>query len=570
MAEAHAGGGGADGRPAALGGRLLAAVALGAGLLYLPALGAHDLWNPDEPRYAQVTREMLDRGDLLVPYLNGEIYTQKPPLFFWAVAAASLPFGGVTETSARLPSALAAIGAVLLTCALGARLFGRRAGLLAGAAFATCATTLWHGRFGQIDMTLTALVALALWFWLRGWSEDRRGFYWLFFAVTGVATVTKGPAGMLPPLLAVVAFFALTRRWRDLRRLRVGRGLLLWALVVAAWLLPAAIAGGESYWRELVFHQNLTRYATPWHHYQPWYHYLTVVPAEFFPWSLLLPAALVAGWRRLVRPHGVVAERAGRMPADGFLFALCWVVATIVFFSISPAKRSVYVLTCYPGLALVVGAGLDRLAAAWSEGGRGLHRAWLAVPCALVATIGLGGAAALVVEGGGRPELELLGQGFLWVGAGALAALGLAAAAALALALARRAGAMAGALAAGMAALALALAVYLLPAFDVLKSVRPLAERFLEASASGEPFAVLPHLDPALLFYTGRRAVPVGEEGALESFLERPGRLWLFAERDDVARRGIDVAALGLAEVARDNDPDNGYVLYRRDPSSAP
>ena len=574
------------GRPAPR--RDLALLALAGALLYLPALGARDLWNPDEARYAEVAREMRERGDWLVPHLNGAVYGEKPPLYFWAIAAASAPFGRVTEAAARLPSALAAIGALLLTFSMAHRLFGRRAAWLAAAALGSCWTVVWHARFGQIDMLLTALVALAMWCWLRGWSEDRRGFYWLFFAVTGVATVTKGPAGMLPPLLAVIAFFALTRRWRDLRRLRVGRGLLLWALVVLAWLVPAGIAGGADYWQGLMFKQNVGRFVDPWHHWKPWYHYLTSVPADFVPWSLLLPAALVAGWRGLVRPSGVAprpgAEGAegdgGRLAADGFLFALSWVVVTLLFFSLSPAKRSVYVMTMYPGLALVVGAGLDRIAAAWREraaatagaaagpapaAGPALGRAWLIVPCALVALLGLGGAAALVVEGRGRPELAVVGGGFLWAGAAALAALGLAGALAAALAARRRAGAMAGALAAGMVAIELALAVYLLPAFDAFKSARPLAQKLVELSAPDEPYAVLPHLDLGFVFYSGRPAVAVHDAGELAAFLARPGRVWLLAERDDVVSWALDRTALGLVEVARDNDPRDGYILFRHD-----
>jgi 4-amino-4-deoxy-L-arabinose transferase-like glycosyltransferase len=582
--------------------RDLALLALAGALVYLPALGARDVWNPDEARYAEVAREMRERGSWLIPYLNGEVYGQKPPLFFWVIAAAGVPFGGVTETAVRLPSAIAAIAALLLTFSIARRLFGRRAAWLAAAALGTCWTVLWHARFGQIDMLLTALVALAMWCWLRGWSEGRPGFYWWFFAVTGIATVTKGPAGMLPPLLAVVAFLALTRRWGDLRRLRVGRGLLLWAAVVLLWLVPAGIAGGEAYWQGLVFEQNLTRFADPWHHHKPFYYYPTTVPADFFPWSLLLPGALAAGWRGLVRPWGVAAPgtkapapgmdaaaACGRRAADGFLFALSWVVVTVLFFSLSPAKRSVYTLTMYPGLALIVGAGLDRIAAAWRERGAagsgdraaadrragrgdgrgsrspGLRRAWLVVPCALVALLGLGGAAALAIEGRGRPELALLGEGFLWVSAAALAAVGLAAAAAAWLAARRRPVAMAAALTAGMAALAFVLAVRLLPAFDVYKSARPMSETLLELSAPGEPYAILPHLDEGFVFYTGRPAVPVHDEAELHAFLARPGRVWFLIERDDFVRIAIDPAGLGLVEVARDPDPDNGYLLFRRD-----
>jgi 4-amino-4-deoxy-L-arabinose transferase-like glycosyltransferase len=277
-------------------------LALAAALVVLPGLGLRDLWNPDEARYGEVAREMRETGDWWVPHLNGERYTEKPPLFFWAIAVASVPFGEVTETAVRLPSALAAIGTLLLVFGIGERRFGRRAAWFAAAALGTSWTVAWHARFGQIDMLLTFLVTLGVWCWSREQWDGRRGWALGFFAATGLATVAKGPAGFLPPLLAILAFLALTRDREGFRRLRLGRGFLLWAAVVLGWLVPASLAAGPGYWQAMIFKQTLTRYAEPWHHHQPWYYYLTVIPADFFPWAFLLPGALVAGWCGLVRP----------------------------------------------------------------------------------------------------------------------------------------------------------------------------------------------------------------------------------------------------------------------------
>ncbi|HXT22381.1 MAG TPA: glycosyltransferase family 39 protein, partial [Thermoanaerobaculia bacterium] len=157
--------------------RDLLLLALAAALLFLPGLGRRDLWNPDEARYAEVAREMRDAGSWALPRLNGAIYTQKPPLLFWLIDGASLLTGEVDETAARLPSALAGIGAVLLVYRLGRRFHGRRAGLLGAAAFATCFKVMWQARFGQIDMLLAFLVALQLWWFVRGYTESRPRCY---------------------------------------------------------------------------------------------------------------------------------------------------------------------------------------------------------------------------------------------------------------------------------------------------------------------------------------------------------------------------------------------------------
>ncbi|HEX5759778.1 MAG TPA: glycosyltransferase family 39 protein [Thermoanaerobaculia bacterium] len=531
---------------------LLALAALAA-LLYLPGLGARDLWNPDEARYAQVAREMLERRDPLVPHLNGEVYTQKPPLLFWAIGAVSLSTGGVGETSARLPSALAAIAATLLVFRLGERLFGRRAAWLAAAVFATCAKVLWQGRFGQIDMLLVALVTLAVWWWARGWTEGRRGFYLLFFLAAGLATLAKGPVGLLPPLLSILAFLALTGQWGEVRRLGLGRGLLLWAAIVAAWLVPAALAAGPVYLDEVLFKQNLTRYADPWHHLQPWHYYLTVLPADFFPWSFLLPAALVVG-----RREGWLRRRE-RHP---FLFALCWVAVTLLFFSLSSAKRTVYVLTLYPALALLVGAALDRAAAAWPR-----DRRWITgTLAALAALCPLLVAALPLVAGRRAPEVAVLGGEALVLKAGAaLALLAAGAAAAWWWTLRGRPLQATASLAGGTAAMALAAFLLVVPAFDAVKSARPLSRVLTARLAPGEVYGIYPHLNSTFLFYGRRRAVPLESEAALRRFAARPGRVWLLVRRHDLAwlRRG---GPLPLVEVAREADPRKGYLLLTRPP----
>jgi 4-amino-4-deoxy-L-arabinose transferase-like glycosyltransferase len=527
--------------------RDLGILALLAALTFLPGLGSRDLWNPDEARYAEVAREMLLLGHWAVPHLNGQVYTQKPPLFFWAIAFSGWITGGLNETTARLPTALSAIAAVLLVFRIGERFFGRRAAWIAAAAFATCFKILWQGRFGQIDMTLTALVLLGVWFWVRAYTEDRPRLYLLFFVAAGLATLAKGPVGLLPPLLSMLVFLGLTRNGREIRRMNVGLGLLLWAAVVFAWLVPAGLDGGREYLEQIVFKQNVTRYADPWHHFQPWYYYLTLIPGEFFPWSFLLPTALVVGWKR-------ITEKPAR---DGFLFCLCWAAVTVLFFSVSPAKRSVYILTMYPAMALMAGAALDRVAAEWPR-----WRRWLVVPLGLAAGLILLIVAALPVAGGRRPEVALLGgDRFVWeltaafvpMLLGALFAWWVSRRGAVSRAVASLAG--------GFAVTVAAVSLFLLHDFDVFKSARQLSGVLVSRAAPSEPYGIYPRLDSTFLFYTRRFAVNLDSEEKLRAFLARPGRVWLLAQRDDLAR----VKTLPpLREVARDADPEEGYILFTK------
>jgi 4-amino-4-deoxy-L-arabinose transferase-like glycosyltransferase len=501
-------------------------------------------------------------GSWAVPHLNGRIYSQKPPLLFWSIDFCGWLRGGLDETAARLPSALAAVAALLLVYRLGERFFGRRAAWLAAAAFATCSRVLWQGRYGQIDMLLTALVALGAWFWARGYTEGRPRFHLLFFLCAGLATLAKGPVGLLPPLLSILAFLAITRNGREVRRLRLGLGLLLWAAVVLAWLVPAGLAAGPDYLREIVLRQNVTRYASPWHHFAPWYYYLKLLPHEFFPWSFLLPTAIVVGWKRLVGRLELPARRPDpplpeALPREGFLFALCWVAVTLLFFTLSPAKREVYVLTMYPGMALIVGASLDRVAADWPR-----WRRWLVIPLGFVAALTAALVVALPIAGRGRAEaVPLGGEAFVWGLTAVLLPLPLGAVVAW---WSARSGAVcraAGALAAGMALTALGISLYALPRLDVFKSARGLSRVLAARMAPGEPYGIYPRLDPTFLFYTRRFSVDLDSEAQLRTFLVRPGRVWLLIERDDYA----GLAGLpAMLEVARDPQPREGYLLLLR------
>jgi 4-amino-4-deoxy-L-arabinose transferase-like glycosyltransferase len=515
-----------------------------AALLFFPGLGRRDLWNPDEARYAQVAREMRQTGSWALPHLNGQIYTQKPPLLFWSMAAFGALRGDVDETAARIPSALAAVGAVLLVFLLGERLFGRRAAWLSAAVFATCFKILWQGRFGQIDMLLTALVTFGVWFWVRGYTEKRPRLYLLFFLCAGLATLAKGPVGLLPPLLSILAFLAVTRNRAELKRLHLGLGLLLWAAVVLAWLVPAWMSGGREYLEQIVFKQNVTRYADPWHHRQPWYYYLTVIPADFFPWAFLLPAALVTGWKRFT----------GRW-RESYLFCLCWMVVTVLFFSLSPAKRTVYILTMYPAMALLVGAALDRISVEWPAGRRRVQ-----IPLAILAVLSLLILVALPLVGARRADdlAPLGGEPFVWRVVAAFAPLLLGAAWAWWEARSGRIVRAAAGLAAGMAVLALAAALFLIPRFDSVKSARALSQILLRHMKPGEPYGIYPRLDSTFLVYTGRFAVELDTEEKLRQFAARPEKVWVLIQRDELKKLA---PPLPLREVARDADPESGYVL---------
>ena len=329
-------------------------------VLFLPGLGRHDLWNPDEPRCAEVAREMLETSDFLVPQLNGEPYTQEPPLHFWAIGSISMLLGGLDETAVRLPSALAAIATSVLVYAIALRLFSSRVAWLAALVFMSSYKVLWQGRTGQVGMVLTLWTTLALYAWVRGILEDRPGFYLVFFAALGLATLTRGWEGSIPPVLTMVVFMSISGRLRDLRRLFLGPGILIWFAITLGWLLPAA-------------RDRTRRFLEPTGH-----------RADAALVCDRLGSAPPGRVETLVlllrhRPHGLPPmvsfvpnggldrlESCPRSSQDaGCLLLSSWIVVTVTLFSLSPVKRSVNVLTIFPAMALVVGFGLDRALEAW-------------------------------------------------------------------------------------------------------------------------------------------------------------------------------------------------------------
>jgi len=319
-------------------------------LLFFLNLNGWELWNPDEPRYAQVAREMRDTGEWILPHLNSDIYPDKPPLFFWLIALFSFFTGGVTELSARLPSALAAVGCILLTFFLGKRLFDRRAGLLSGLVLMTSVEFFWLGRRANIDMALTLIVTFTLTFFLLGLQEEDkpRSFYLLPYLFMGLGVLTKGPIGFLLPSLTILSYLAVTKNLKHLKKLEIPWGLLLFAGIVSAWLIPACIRGGEAYTNEILFTQTIDRFAHAWNHQKPFYYFLYTFPQGFLPWVLLLPGALLWGFSKTQRTNRA-----------NFYFPLCWFLTIFIFFSLSTCKRNLYILPLYPAASILIGGFLS-------------------------------------------------------------------------------------------------------------------------------------------------------------------------------------------------------------------
>ena len=333
-------------------------------ILYFLNLGRWDLWNPDEPRYAQVAREMVNRGDWILMHYNGKIYPDKPPLFFWLIAFSSFLWQGFSSFSVRFIPALFGTLTVLLTFLLGKDLYSSRAGFLSGLILATSFEFAYLSTRANIDTTLTFFTTASLFCFFRWYrrgqdeaaskveveaevrvrDKNRNWFIYGFYIGMALATLAKGPVGFILPLLVGLVYLLIQKDWKVIREMRLLQGMVLFAGIILSWYLPALFRGGEDYLNATLFKHTINRYSEGWAKPRPIYYYLHNFPIDFLPWILFLPAAMAYGYSK-----EMIEKR------KEFFFLILWFALILVFFSLSKGKRPVYLLPLYPAAALMVG-----------------------------------------------------------------------------------------------------------------------------------------------------------------------------------------------------------------------
>ena len=347
---------------------------------------ARDLWEPEELRYGEITREILTDGHWFLLHINGVKYPDKPPLFFWLMALTCVATGGMSAWAIRLTSAVAGLGCVLLTYRLGTRLRDERLGVLCAWLLFTTPFFTWTACEARMDMLLTLFIMGALYcFYLDYTSNARPARHWaLAHVLMGLAVLTKGPIGYLLPMLTIFLYLLWMRDLAFLRSYRPILGLLISLAVVTPWLVMTCVQGGEQFANEILFRQNTGRYFAAWLHRNPLYHYFKVVPGVFMPWTFLLPGMIAFAFRT----KDAETKRRLRFP-------VVWFLTIFVFFSMSDSKRTIYVVPLIPAAVLWAGLflreALDKTSPlrAWAVGG---------IYASAVAFIGVGLGAPIAVK----------------------------------------------------------------------------------------------------------------------------------------------------------------------------
>lgn len=308
-------------------------------------IGQPALIEPDEGRNAEIAREILLLKDWVTPHYNFLPRLDKPILFFDLIALFYSLFG-ISEWSARLPSALAALGCLLLTYRFSLALFGRTAALWSSLILLTSVEFFALSQIVILDMLLAFMLTLGYSCFFLGQiaidnGKSRTQFLCMYLAF-GIATLIKGPIGFILPA-GVIGFYILaTRHWMLLRRLELSLGSLLFLVTVSSWYLLAEFQN-PGYLRHFLLEENFARFLTDrFHRTQPSYFYLLALPAGFFPWSVLLPNAVVSLWKPSLKREQ--------------LYLISWIVVPLLFFSLSSSKMAHYILPIFPPLSIILGS----------------------------------------------------------------------------------------------------------------------------------------------------------------------------------------------------------------------
>lgn len=325
-------------------------------VLHVIGTWALPLINRDEPRFAEASREMRERGDYVVPSFNGQPRLDKPPLIYWCQVASYRVFGE-NEFAARLPSAIASALTALVVFGFGSRLYSRLIGLHASLVFTLSLQVLVQSKAAVADMCMVLFVALASW---AGWEistsnepKSRRGWWGVFYLTLALGFLAKGPIAWLP-IGTVLIFFAWTHKRGLNRALQFHLGIPLMLAIIALWGIPALRQTHGDYFRIGIGHHVIERsfVALETHGANGLPGYLALLPfyfvtvfASFFPWSFFLPR-MVAHFRQPLTLQ--LRER----------YLIGGIALTFLLFTLLSTKLPHYVLPAFPLLSILLAGWL--------------------------------------------------------------------------------------------------------------------------------------------------------------------------------------------------------------------
>jgi 4-amino-4-deoxy-L-arabinose transferase-like glycosyltransferase len=330
-------------------------------ICYFSHLGAIGFVGPDEPRYAWIARDMAETRDWVTPRLYGKPWFEKPPLFYWGAAICFKVFG-VSETAARLPSAISALLATLALGWLAARLYGEETARWLLLLLPTSVGMIGFSHAAATDMPFSGMLTIAMVCAavILGLTRNENSpilprTSWLalilFGFFLGLAVLAKGPAAIILSGGAVFFWALFTKRWRDALRLFHPAAIAAFCLTALPWYILCARRNPD-FIRVFIIEHNFKRFLTPeFQHIQPFWFYIPVVLVAFLPWTILLLCSLATS--------AIAHWRARKASARGWFF-ICWAGFCLAFFTISRSKLPGYILPAIPAMGTLLAHDLNR------------------------------------------------------------------------------------------------------------------------------------------------------------------------------------------------------------------
>ena len=348
-------------------------------------IGGVPLLDPDEPVYAETAREMILTGDYLSPRIFGDYWYDKPPMYYWLVALAFHVFGD-GEFAARFPAGLMAGGTALMLYFSVTKLFNEKAGFWSSIVLSSSIMFFYMGKAAVTDTTLLFFMTGALLCFLH-----KR--YWLMYVCMALATVTKGPIGVVFPGAIIFLYLLFMGQLREILRMHVIRGILLYFLIASPWYYAMYTVHGMDFINTFLGFHNITRFTTPEHASRVtfWY-YLPVIILGMFPWTGILLQSIKSS---------VSDSRIDDMRT--LMFMHVWWVFVLLFFTICKTKLVSYILPMFPALAIIIGWNISRMVAKMRY--NTTFYSWIVGSGVMFSVLGVG----WIIGGQQLPELEFSG-----------------------------------------------------------------------------------------------------------------------------------------------------------------
>jgi 4-amino-4-deoxy-L-arabinose transferase-like glycosyltransferase len=312
--------------------------------MWIIGLGFRGLFNPDEGRYAEISREMLASGDWVVPHLDSYVYIEKPPLQYWITAASEAVFGQ-NDWAARLYTGLCALLTVYTVWALIRREWGAVPAARGAIMLGSSLGFVLLGHQLTLDMSLTMFTTLTI----AGFCNAQRAEHWqrwmlLSWAAIAGAFMTKGLIGGVLPAFTLVGYSLLQQDGTPWRRLLLLRGAVLLAILCLPWLILIQHRLPQ-FFQFFFIREHFQRFLTKIEvRYEPWWYFIPILLFGVLPWLVPALRSLATDWRRGAPGPAFDLRR----------FAWVWCVVVFVFFSASDSKLSTYILPMFPMLALLM------------------------------------------------------------------------------------------------------------------------------------------------------------------------------------------------------------------------